>query len=280
MKHESLFAQYAELARRGLKPGARPGMVRGMTPAALLALLLAGAPLTFSPRALAGFSSFSSLSSVQATIDAESSFDLNQILSDMASVPRSLDPPVQLCNADPALPTPPLPPIRQVTHPTPVAHAAPVTRTAPTRPPSSAASSSQESPRIQALLAAAGRDEHTATHYECYHFVKEALYKSGMVRPGSLPGGAAKDAVSDLSKQGFTNLLDDPKNAYFRNSPDSVPVGAVVVYAGDTYTYRYGDVQIHEPHGWVSDYHSANAMIHQWNGNHFHVIGVMVKPGA
>jgi hypothetical protein len=121
---------------------------------------------------------------------------------------------------------------------------------------------------------------HSRTTYECYHYVKAALYRSGMARPGSLTGRAASQAVSDLRRQGFTNLLDNPKYAYMRGSPERAPIGAVVVYASRIPKYSNGDVQIHAPDGWISDYFSKNAMIRQWNGRDFYVLGIMTKPGT
>jgi hypothetical protein len=119
---------------------------------------------------------------------------------------------------------------------------------------------------------------------KCYHYVKQALYAAHMVPYGSLKSDKAYDAVPDLARQGFVNLLDT--HPELKNTPEAAPVGAIVVYAGNPHYHfsRDGDVQIHTADGWVSDYFSRNAMIRQrgYNGvydrNYFHVIGVMVDP--
>jgi hypothetical protein len=109
----------------------------------------------------------------------------------------------------------------------------------------------------------------------CYHYIKDAIYDSGMVPRGSLTHAPASDAAQELSRQGFTNLLNS--NPSLRQHPENAPVGSIIVYAGDR-TYRYGDIQIKTEDGFIADYFSPNAMTHQHNGAHFHVVGVMVKP--
>ncbi|MDR3607706.1 MAG: hypothetical protein P4M08_10035 [Oligoflexia bacterium] len=158
------------------------------------------------------------------------------------------------------------------------------------------------SPKIRQMINAAWVAHKPATTFECYHAVKQALYQSGIVPRGSLHGGAASSAVSDLEQQGFVNLLDNPTYANLRNTPEEAPIGAIVVYAGDpSHEWsKWGDVQIHMLDGngkgaWVSDYFSHNAMIRQTTvfrdseGNaiasyadkdYFHVIGVMIDPSA
>ncbi len=66
----------------------------------------------------------------------------------------------------------------------------------------------------------------------CYRFVKKALLGGNMI--GSYPpGGKAKQAVSDLKRQGMVNLLDTPKYRDMIKSAADAPKGAVIVYSND-----------------------------------------------
>lgn len=138
---------------------------------------------------------------------------------------------------------------------------------------------------VRAMLGALWRNHQPRFTYYCYRYVKRALYESGMVPWGALNtrwDENASSAVTRLQRFGFRNLLNDPRFQYLRQDPDRAPVGAVVVYAGDHSGPEYvpGDVQIRTSRGWIADYFSQHSLIHQWNGRHFRVIGVLVKSAS
>ncbi len=152
------------------------------------------------------------------------------------------------------------------------------------------------SPQVRSMLAYAWQSKHPRTVRRCYHYVKQALYRAGIVPRGSLTGNHAYQALPDLKKQGFINLLEitDGKGRHpyagLTSDPAKAPVGSIVVYQGDgLYPWSQdGDVQIHMADGgWISDYYSPHYMTEQytyWNGykysdkQHFKVIGVMIDP--
>lgn len=138
-------------------------------------------------------------------------------------------------------------------------------------------------PDVRAMLSALWRNHRPSFTFQCYRYLKTALYQSGMVPRGALNtrgiDANASSAVPRLREFGFINLLDYARFQYLRDNPDLAPVGAIVVYGGDHSAPQYvpGDVQVRDARGWISDYFSQHALTHQWNGRHFRVIGVMVK---
>ncbi len=125
---------------------------------------------------------------------------------------------------------------------------------------------------VRKMIASAMANRFSHSHQRCWHFVKAALYASGLVRRGSLNTEPARDAVGDLKRQGWKNLL--ATNPRLANSPGSVPVGAVIVYSCD-FGKRLGHTEIRTANGYVSDYYRPTPAY----GQHFHIIGVMV-PGS
>ena len=111
----------------------------------------------------------------------------------------------------------------------------------------------------------------------CWHYIKSALYDSGMVTPGFLEGSVpASDAKRLLLAAHFDNLIDkDPDLKYH---PERAPIGSILVYRGSGKGWSNGDIQVKTPNWYVADYLSKNAMTNQHNGRHFELIGVMVKP--
>lgn len=92
----------------------------------------------------------------------------------------------------------------------------------------------------------------------CYKYVKIALLASGMVHK-YLSHGEAKDAGVDLEKEGFKNVLDDPK--YHINSPYGAPIGSIIVY-GTTDGSPHGHIEVVMPGHWfASDYISPNSRV-------------------
>jgi len=120
------------------------------------------------------------------------------------------------------------------------------------------------------------RYSHPTGH--CYHWVKQAIYASGLAPTGSLTGGYARLAESDLENRGFENILPYlmEQASSWRQVPHIAPIGAILVFDGDSH-YRAGDVAIKTPTGYVSDYFSPRPITEQWNGMHFRLAAVMVK---
>lgn len=80
----------------------------------------------------------------------------------------------------------------------------------------------------------------TSSLGRCYKYVKVALQASGMVS-NYLAGEHAKDAGPELTREGFTNLLDRPDHGL--EGPLDAPVGAVIVY-GTTDGSPHGHIEV------------------------------------
>ncbi len=92
----------------------------------------------------------------------------------------------------------------------------------------------------------------------CYKYVKIALQASGMVNT-YLSGIPAKDAGSELEKQGFVNLLDDANHGL--TSPHDAPRGAVIVY-DVTDNSKYGHIEIYDGEKYFySDFSTENSRV-------------------
>lgn len=124
----------------------------------------------------------------------------------------------------------------------------------------------------------------------CYNGVKTLLSKAGWIESNSaLPGISAKTAGPDLKKNGFENLLEDPRYKDKIQSMADVPVGAVIVYEGHGKNrgrkrdpgYPHGHIEVKTAKGHISDYFSTNARTGEgFVGNYRKVIGVYVKSGV
>jgi hypothetical protein len=102
-------------------------------------------------------------------------------------------------------------------------------------------------PRLRRAATIAQERANARSKARCWHYVKEALVASGIIK--SYPKTAyAADAGDELMRDyGFQKLSV--------HDPYSAPVGAVLVY-GD---HGRGHVELRTNDGFVSDYHSKNA---------------------
>ena len=114
-------------------------------------------------------------------------------------------------------------------------------------------------------------NRYARSQFHCWHAVKAALYAGGLVPRGSLTTGAASSAISDLRRQGWTNLVTHGQSD-LRSRPDLAPVGSVIVYSDSQ--GGYGHTEIRTSKGFVSDYFSPVPAM----GRRFHIIGVMSPP--
>lgn len=144
-----------------------------------------------------------------------------------------------------------------------------------------AAQSKQSQVSIKSAIRGA---ERSSTSY-CYRYVKRALVTGyGISYP---PGEHAKEAVRDLKKQGFKNLMDAPYKGIIK-SADDAPKGAVIVYETKDKS-QSGDIQIKTDWGtdggFVSDFYSSRSFLESpkaaqlaRRGKPYKIIGVMIKP--
>lgn len=119
----------------------------------------------------------------------------------------------------------------------------------------------------------------------CYRAVKDAL-KAALFLPKGFVGGAmAKNATGDLSKIGFTNLL---QNSDFKKilevDPSAAPKGSVLVYEtvrGVKGVSPYGHIEIKTTdsgeHGYISISESQRPTYGYRVPNQRKLVGVMVK---
>lgn len=84
-----------------------------------------------------------------------------------------------------------------------------------------------KSEKVTNMIRYGMRNKHRSTQRLCYRYVKRALQASDLVN--EYPEGVkATQAIGDLKKEGFKNLMDSPK---FKNlTPETAPKGAVLVY--------------------------------------------------
>lgn len=120
------------------------------------------------------------------------------------------------------------------------------------------------------------RNKEKRTNRLCYRYVKRALFASDLVSSYP-PGRYARNGVSDLKRQGFKNLLEDPKYKGMIRSPKHAPKGAVLVYENIRNPRHPGHIEIKTDWGtnggYVAElYRSGTTEIYQRR-----LIGVMIK---
>lgn len=84
---------------------------------------------------------------------------------------------------------------------------------------------------------------------KCYKYVKTALLKSGLSTK-YLPGAKAVQAKGTLEKEGFVNVLNDPKIKDSLNSYNDFPTGTILVFSGG----KAGHIEVKTDSGFVSDF--------------------------
>ncbi|UYL09750.1 hypothetical protein B9G69_004070 [Bdellovibrio sp. SKB1291214] len=134
------------------------------------------------------------------------------------------------------------------------------------------------------IKSAMANREPSFTSY-CYRYVKRALVSGQNI--SYPPGEHAKQAVADLKRQGFKNLMDAPYKGIIK-SADDAPKGAIVVYATSDKS-QSGDIQIKmdwgNDGGYVSDFYNPRSFLESpkardfaRRGKPYRIIGVMIKP--
>lgn len=119
----------------------------------------------------------------------------------------------------------------------------------------------------------------------CYRAVKDALNAAKFLPKGFVGGRMAKNATDDLSKVGFTNLLQNPDfKKLLEADPSSAPKGAVLVYEtvnGAKGVSPYGHIEIKTnhagEHGYISISESERPTYGYRMPSQRRLIGVMVK---
>jgi hypothetical protein len=143
---------------------------------------------------------------------------------------------------------------------------------------------SQSKKVAKTIKSAMANRESSFTSY-CYRYVKRALVSGQNI--SYPPGEHAKQAVTDLKRQGFKNLMDDPYKGIIK-SADDAPKGAVIVYATSD-KKQSGDIQIKmdwgNDGGYVSDFYNSRSFLESpkardfaRRGKPYKIIGVMIKP--
>ena len=142
-----------------------------------------------------------------------------------------------------------------------------------------------ESKQAESTISFALKNKYAKSKAYCYRAVKKALVAAGAVKKYP-PSEHAKQAVGDLKKEGFINMLDHPSYSKLIKTPDDAPKGAILVYANNT--HESGDTQIKEDwgsdSGYVNDFYSKNTFLESPKarryaraGQPYKVIGVMIK---
>ncbi|MBX2987714.1 MAG: hypothetical protein KF802_07430 [Bdellovibrionaceae bacterium] len=138
-------------------------------------------------------------------------------------------------------------------------------------------------PRRIGSKASAGRCDpltgYRDSSYDCAYYVRMAL--SGTALPAKTGGlGHAKDMGCNLQSYGFRNLCGSCRSRAVCNmTPESAPVGAVLVYDYRGCGHPAGHVEIRTSQGYVSDYFSTIPRTGSGRnvGNCRALIGVYVK---
>ncbi|AHI05245.1 hypothetical protein BDW_03685 [Bdellovibrio bacteriovorus W] len=120
------------------------------------------------------------------------------------------------------------------------------------------------------------RNKETRSKRLCYRYVKRSLLGGDLV-DDYLPGAQAKNAVGDLKRRGFINMMDDPRYKDLIKNPKDAPKGAVLVYRNTRDAKHAGHVEIKtdwgSSGGYVSDfYRPTNHTL-----SNRQLIGVMIK---
>lgn len=91
----------------------------------------------------------------------------------------------------------------------------------------------------------------------CYRYVKRAILGGDLVND-YLPGGKAVNAISDLKRRGFINMMADPRYKNLIKNPNDAPKGAILVYKHGTDRNHAGHAEIKTDWGnrggYVSDF--------------------------
>lgn len=123
---------------------------------------------------------------------------------------------------------------------------------------------------------------------KCYRVVKEAL--ANQTKRGKGPGNnlipkwfasqKAKNAVTDLKKYGFINLLENNEYQSIKDNPRLAPKGAVLVY--QTKHHRWGHIEVKMDAGENSrfgfDMVNNKPITESRRGKNYKLIGVLIKP--
>lgn len=161
-----------------------------------------------------------------------------------------------------------------------------------------------EHPEVKAMIRYAESHAHRASRGMCYRYVKEALCRSPRgkrCKGGSLVGNylngtpvfpevpsrsnpkIGPNAIRNLKKQDFINLLEDPTFSSIVQNPASAPKGAIMIYQGGK---NGGHIEIKTGHGangsYISDFKAPNSIMkNELAGRaskNYKLVGVMVKP--
>lgn len=142
-----------------------------------------------------------------------------------------------------------------------------------------------ESAKVKKTIQSAMANREPGFTSKCYRYVKRALVAGQKI--SYPPGEHAKQAVTDLKRQGFKNLMDSPYKGIIK-SADDAPKGAIVVYATSDKN-QSGDIQIKmdwgNDGGYVSDFYNPRSFLESpkardfaRRGKPYKIIGVMIKP--
>lgn len=92
----------------------------------------------------------------------------------------------------------------------------------------------------------------------CYRYVKRAILGGDLVND-YLPGAKAVNAVGDLKRRGFINMMEDPRYKKLIKNPQDAPKGAILVYRHGTDRRHAGHAEIKtdwgSKGGYVSDFY-------------------------
>jgi hypothetical protein len=142
-----------------------------------------------------------------------------------------------------------------------------------------------ESKKTTKTIKAAMRGKESGSTSKCWRYVKRALVSGrGISYP---PSEHAKEAVGDLKRIGFKNLMDPPYKGIIK-SADDAPKGAIIVYETKDRD-ESGDIQIKTDWGtnggYISDYYNTRSFLEgnkaddfRKAGKPYKIIGVMIKP--
>lgn len=139
------------------------------------------------------------------------------------------------------------------------------------------------SPNVQSMISYAEERKFPDSVKWCYRYVKRALMAGNLSETTYLPGRHAKEAVQDLPKIGFINLLDDPAYRQTITSPSKAPKGAILVYRAKDGESGHIEIKTGEGDdgGYISDYKSKESVLGNANGGlaskRYRLVGVYIK---
>lgn len=116
----------------------------------------------------------------------------------------------------------------------------------------------------------------------CYRYVKKALYLNGSKNKSRLVnhylnGRSAYMGASALKKNGFVNLLDDPR--YKNLTPETAPKGAIIVYTGGSTPHGHIEMKLDAGTNsrFASNFVARNAVNSGRFGYTYKVKAIMIK---